>query len=151
MHQLIAVQKLPISIEKAWDFFSSPKNLTLITPKELNLIPTSELPEKMYPGMFITYSIKPFLGIPSKWVTEITHIREYKYFVDEQRVGLYDIWHHQHHFKEVSDGVQMTDIIDYKLPFGFLGKITHKLLIEKKIQTIFNYREKELKNIFGLI
>ena len=138
MHELITVQKLPITIEKAWVFFSSPKNLINITPKELNLTPTSKLPDKMYPGMFIKYSVKPLLGIPTNWVTEITHVKEFEYFVDEQRHGPYTIWHHQHHFKEENDGVLMTDIVDYKLPFGIIGKIAHKLFIEKKLNPFLN-------------
>ncbi|MCU0346585.1 MAG: SRPBCC family protein, partial [Saprospiraceae bacterium] len=101
MHRLTTIQTLPISLDEAWEFFSNPSNLSKITPKEMNLIPTSVLPEKSYPGMFITYHVKPLLGIPMLWVTEITHLREREFFVDEQRLGPYRIWHHQHHFKAV--------------------------------------------------
>lgn len=149
MHQLVVIQNLPISLEKAWDFFSSPKNLPLITPKELNLVPTSELPDRMYPGIFIKYTVKPLFGIPTKWVTEITHVRELEYFVDEQRVGPYSIWHHQHHFQKINGGVAMTDIIDYKVPYGLVGNLAQKIIVGRKVKEIFEFRRSKLIELFG--
>jgi ligand-binding SRPBCC domain-containing protein len=149
MHRLTTVQTLPISLEAAWDFFSNPTNLSKITPKDMNLIPTSELPKKSYPGMFITYKVKPLLGIPMLWVTEITHLRENEFFVDEQRLGPYRIWHHQHHFKAVKGGVEMTDIVDYRLPGGPIGVIMEKLFIGGKVRSIFEFRNKRLIELFG--
>ncbi|MBK8566392.1 MAG: SRPBCC family protein [Saprospiraceae bacterium] len=149
MHRLTTVQFLPISLDKAWDFFSNPSNLNKITPKEMNLIPTSALPEKSYPGMFITYKVKPLLGIPMLWVTEITHLRDKEFFVDEQRIGPYRIWHHQHHFKSVIGGVEMTDIVDYRVPGGPIGVLLEKLFIGSKVRSIFAYRTKVLVEMFG--
>jgi ligand-binding SRPBCC domain-containing protein len=149
MHRLTTVQFLPISLEEAWDFFSNPSNLNKITPKEMNLVPTSALPEKSYPGMFITYKVKPLLGIPMLWVTEITHLREKEFFVDEQRIGPYRIWHHQHHFKAVKGGVEMTDIVDYRIPGGPFGVLLEKLFIGNKVRSIFEYRTKRLVELFG--
>ncbi len=149
MHRLTTVQSLPISLDKAWDFFSNPSNLNKITPKEMNLIPTSALPEKSYPGMFITYKVKPLLGIPMLWVTEITHLRDKEFFVDEQRIGPYRIWHHQHHFKSVIGGVEMTDIVDYRVPGGPFGVLLEKLFIGSKVRSIFAYRTKVLVEMFG--
>jgi ligand-binding SRPBCC domain-containing protein len=149
MHQLKTIQKLPISLDEAWAFFSSPKNLAVITPEELNLVPTSELPEAMYPGIFVEYSVKPLLGIPVKWVTEITHIRERSYFIDEQRLGPYRIWHHQHHFKEIEGGVEMLDIVDYRLPLGLLGIFMHEVLVKNKVKGIFEFRRQRLEALFG--
>jgi ligand-binding SRPBCC domain-containing protein len=149
MHRLTTVQFLPISLDKAWDFFSNPSNLNKITPKEMNLIPTSALPEKSYPGMFITYKVKPLLGIPMLWVTEITHLRDKEFFVDEQRIGPYRIWHHQHHFKSVIGGVEMTDIVDYRVPGGPFGVLLEKLFIGSKVRSIFAYRTKVLVEMFG--
>jgi ligand-binding SRPBCC domain-containing protein len=149
MHRLITKQQLPIDIDFAWDFFSSPKNLSLITPPEMNFVIKTVLPEKMYAGMFIEYKVSPLLGIPLTWVTEITHVREKEFFVDEQRVGPYKIWHHQHHFKITNNGVEMTDILDYKLPAGILGKLINKLYIGKKVNSIFDYRRKKLIELFG--
>ena len=149
MHQLKSVQKLPITLEEAWDFFSSPKNLKVMTPEELNLVPTSELPDRMYPGQFIEYKVKPVLGIPMTWVTEITHVKDREFFVDEQRVGPYKIWHHQHHFRAIDGGVEMTDIIDYLLPLGPIGVITEWLFVGGKIKGIFEFRRKKLIELYG--
>lgn len=115
----------------------------------MNLIPTSALPDKTYPGMMITYKVKPLLGIPLLWVTEITHVQENAFFVDEQRLGPYRIWHHQHHFKEIKGGVEMNDIVDYRLPFGPLGVLTQKLMVGKMLQEIFDYRRQKLELLFG--
>ena len=149
MHQLKTIQQLPISLEEAWSFFSSPKILAVITPKELNLVPISELPGEMYPGMFIQYSVRPLLGIPVTWVTEITHVRDLEFFVDEQRLGPYKIWHHQHHFKAIAGGVEMTDIVDYRLPFGLLGIVTEKIMVGNEVKKIFEFRRKRLEELFG--
>lgn len=149
MHQLKSVIKLPTSLDQAWSFFSSPKNLAVITPEELNLIPTSPLPESMYPGMFIEYTVRPLLGIPAKWVTEITHVKKKRYFVDEQRVGPYNIWHHQHHFREIPGGVEMLDIVDYRLPLGPVGILLEKMLVGNKVRAIFDYRAQRLEELFG--
>lgn len=149
MYQLKRVQKLPISIEKAWDFFSSPKNLATITPDELGFKIKSELPEKMYPGMFIQYTVKPLLGIPMTWVTEITQVNEPHFFIDEQRVGPYAIWHHQHFFKTIKGGVEMTDIVDYRLPLAPFGNFMQPLLIKGKLNHIFDYRNDKMIELFG--
>jgi ligand-binding SRPBCC domain-containing protein len=149
MHQLKTVQLLPITLEQAWDFFSSPKNLATITPESLNLVPITELPAAMYPGIFVTYRVRPLLGIPMTWVTEITHIEDKRFFVDEQRLGPYRIWHHQHHFRAVPGGVEMTDIVDYRLPLGPVGVLMQKLLVGQKVREIFEFRQKRLEELFG--
>jgi ligand-binding SRPBCC domain-containing protein len=149
MKRLYREQWFPISIDEAWDFFSSPKNLNDITPEDLVFEIKSEVPEKMYQGMFIIYSIKPLLNIPMKWVTEITHVEEKKYFVDEQRVGPYNIWHHEHHFEQKDAGVLMKDILHYDVGKSFLGTIASKLFVDKKVQAIFDYRYKVLEQRFG--
>ena len=149
MHQLKKVQRLPIDVQTAWDFFSSPKNLATITPAELGFTILSDLPEKMYPGLFIKYKVTPLLGIPLTWVTEITHVEDLQFFVDEQRVGPYRIWHHQHFFKSIPGGVEMTDIVDYKLPFGPIGNLFHPILVKGKLEHIFNYRWEKLIELFG--
>jgi ligand-binding SRPBCC domain-containing protein len=150
MYTLTKVQRLPISLEEAWAFFSSPKNLATITPDNLGFQIRTQLPEEMYAGMFIQYTVRPLLGIPTTWVTEITHVEKPRFFVDEQRVGPYRIWHHQHHFKAIDGGVAMTDIIDYRLPLGLLGKLGHPLIVKPRLQQIFNYREQKLHELFGV-
>lgn len=149
MKRLYRQQWLPISLEQAWDFFSSPKNLNDITPEDMVFEIKTDVPEKMYEGMFIVYSIRPVLNIPIKWVTEITHVSDRKFFVDEQRVGPYNIWHHEHHFEEKDGGVLMTDILHYDVGKSFLGAIASKLFVDKKVRQIFDYRFKILEQRFG--
>ncbi|MBT8196119.1 MAG: SRPBCC family protein [Ignavibacteria bacterium] len=144
-----AKQTIPISIEEAWDFFSNPNNLPKITPPWLNLKVTSELPDAMYEGMIITYKVYPFLGIPSNWVTEITTVKEKSFFIDEQRFGPYKFWHHQHHFKEINNGVEMTDIVSYALPFDPFSRSFNNILVGKKVKGIFEFRKEVLNKFFN--
>ncbi len=150
LFQLYKEQKIPASVEEVWEFISSPKNLKKITPDYMGFnVTTKNLPDKMYPGMIISYIVKPLFGIKTNWVTEITHVKEHEFFVDEQRVGPYTIWHHQHRIKAIEGGTLMSDIVSYKPPFGFLGNIANSLVIAKKIDEIFDYREKSLIELFG--
>ncbi len=148
-YQLIKKQFVPATIEEVWDFISSPKNLKEITPDYMGFdITSKDLPEKMYAGMIISYKVRPLMGIPMTWVTEITHVEEKGYFVDEQRVGPYAMWHHQHMIEPHENGVMMTDIVSYKPKLGFLGHIANTLLIRKQLEGIFKYREKVLNKRF---
>lgn len=149
MKHLVTKQFLPISIDEAWDFFSSPKNLNEITPPNMVFEIVSELPEKMYEGIFIIYRLSPFLSIPMQWVTEITHIREKQFFVDEQRKGPYRIWHHEHHFEKVEGGVMMTDRLHYDIGKSFLGKLAGALFVHRMVRNIFEYRRQVLEKKFG--
>jgi len=142
-------QNLPISINEAWDFLSSPANLKIITPGYMGFNILSGADRPMYPGQIIQYIVTPILGIKTKWVTEITHVMDKKYFVDEQRFGPYALWHHKHFIKEIKGGVEMEDIIDYKVPFGFLGQLAQPILVKPKLEEIFNYRTKKLEELFG--
>jgi len=151
MHILDCTQFLPISQEKAWDFFSSPGNLNEITPPHMGFKVLSGFKEgdRMYAGMVIRYTVKPLLGIPLNWVTEITHVDPLNYFVDEQRFGPYSFWHHQHFFKAVDNGVEMRDIVHYKIPLGPLGLLADRILVRKQVEGIFKYRTQKLKSLFG--
>lgn len=144
-------QKIPISLKEAWDFFSSPLNLAKITPADMAFTVTSALnpDQKMYPGMIITYKVSPMLGIQLDWMTEITHVVEEKYFIDEQRFGPYKFWHHQHHFKQLDNGVLMEDILTYGLPMGILGQMANSLYVAQKLRQIFAFREEKVIEIFG--
>ncbi|MGE5812416.1 MAG: SRPBCC family protein [Ignavibacteria bacterium] len=141
-------QTIPLSIDEAWNFFSNPGNLSKITPPWLNLKITSELPEIMYEGMIISYKVYPFLGIPSSWITEITSVNEKNFFIDEQRFGPYKFWHHQHHFKEVNEGVEMEDIVHYAIPFDPFSRVLNNFVVEKKIKKIFEFRKEVIKKLF---
>jgi ligand-binding SRPBCC domain-containing protein len=137
------------SISEVWEFISSPGNLKEITPDYMGFEITSKnLPQKMYPGMIISYTVKPLLGIKMLWVTEITHVEEMRYFVDEQRIGPYSMWHHQHFIEPDGQGVLMTDIVSYSPPLGFLGALANTMFISKQLDTIFNYRENKLEKLF---
>ena len=143
-------QKINASMEVVWAFISSPANLKEITPDYMGFdITSSEIPDKMYPGMIISYEVRPIFGIKTTWVTEITHVRELGYFVDEQRVGPYSIWHHQHIIEPIPDGVLMRDIVSYQPPLGVLGAIANQLFIRAKLNEIFEYRTTALEQKFG--
>ena len=149
IYQLHKKQNLPISIDQAWEFLSSPANLKTITPAYMSFDILSGADRPMYSGQIIQYIVTPILGIKTKWVTEITHVVDKNYFVDEQRFGPYALWHHKHFIKEIEGGVEMEDIIDYKVPFGWLGQLVQPILVKPKLEEIFNYRTKKLEELFG--
>ncbi|MDN5212247.1 SRPBCC family protein [Fulvivirgaceae bacterium BMA12] len=149
IYSLRRSQELPISLEEAWLFFSSPGNLKKITPKKMGFDILSEgSDEPMYPGMIIRYLVRPMLNLPVHWVTEITHVNEPYYFVDEQRFGPYAFWHHQHKFKATEKGVLMEDIVNYALPLGVLGRFAHWAFVEKQLDDIFDHRHTTLASYF---
>ena len=141
-------QFLPIGIDEAWSFFSTPKNLAAITPAELDFkIISNSNDEEIYEGMKIDYIVKPLLRIPMHWQTEIIKVNKGRNFTDRQVKGPYKIWEHTHTFKPVNAGVLMLDTINYQLPFGFIGNIAHTLVVKKKIENIFIYRKNILEKI----
>lgn len=149
LYTLHKKQLLPISKAEAWSFLSDPKNLKTITPDYMGFNILSGADRPMFAGQIIQYIVTPVLGIKTKWVTEITHVVDGDYFVDEQRFGPYALWHHKHFIKEVDGGVEMEDIIDYKVPFGILGELVQPILVKPKLEEIFNYRTKKLEELFG--
>lgn len=152
VYSIKTVQTIPASLATVWNFFSNPANLKDITPKQLNFKTISKHHgDIMYAGQIIEYKVSPVLGIPLYWMTEITHVQDHAFFIDEQRFGPYSLWHHQHHFKEVNGGVEMTDIVHYKLPFWFLGDVAHALFVKAEVQKIFDYRFKIVEEKFGKI
>jgi ligand-binding SRPBCC domain-containing protein len=149
LYSLHTKQKLPISLQEAWDFISNPKNLAVITPPTMGFKTISGDDRPMFPGQIIHYTITPVLGIKLQWVTEITHVADKSYFVDEQRYGPYSFWHHKHFLKEIPGGVEMEDIVHYKIPMGFLGTLVHPFMVKPKLEAIFAFREKKLIELFG--
>lgn len=149
IHRLKQEQLLPIPLTQAWEFFATPVNLNAVTPPELHFEITSELPEKMYEGLIITYKIKPMLNIPIDWCTEITHIRDQAYFVDEQRKGPYRMWHHEHHFKAVPGGTLMTDLLHYDIGKAIFGQIAGALFVHRMVRQIFSFRNQSLDTYFA--
>lgn len=150
LFRVIYTQKIPASIDTVWEFMSIPRSLEKITPPSVRM-QTIEEPdsEKMYAGQLIKYKMYPLLGIRMNWVTEITQVKEKEYFVDTQPFGPYTYWHHKHFFQSIEGGVLMTDIIDYKIPPGFVGNIINTLVVRKKLNEIFKYRYKAIEELFG--
>ena len=149
-YQLRINQFLKTDIDTIWDFASSPANLKEITPDYMLFNITSKnLPEKMYPGMIIAYEVSPILNIKMNWLTEITQVKDKSFFIDEQRMGPYKMWHHQHFFEEQNDGVLMTDIVTYIPPFGIVGDIANTFFIKKQLRNIFDYRYKVMDEKFN--
>jgi ligand-binding SRPBCC domain-containing protein len=151
LHTLKSKQLLHADIATVWSFMSTPKNLAVITPSSMKfeVISHEEELQHMYPGQIIEYYLKPVLGIKMHWVTEITHVAEQQFFVDEQRFGPYQFWHHKHSFKVVDHGVEMTDLLHYKIPFGVIGRIIDTMFVKKKIRAIFDYRHQKLEELFN--
>ncbi len=150
-YQYITEQKLNADIKDVWDFISSPSNLKKITPEYMGFnITTPNISEKMYPGMIISYKVVPLFGFKTTWVTEITHVKEHHYFVDEQRVGPYSMWHHEHIISPIDNGVLMKDIVSYKPPLGILGSIANGIIIKQKLNEIFDFRRISLESIYGI-
>lgn len=146
--QLFYEQKINTDLDNLWKFISSPKNLSKITPSYMDFKILSKVPNEMYEGLIISYTVKPILGVKMNWVTEITHIKDKKYFVDEQRKGPYKMWHHEHILIETDNGIIMKDIISYIPPFGVLGQILNVFFIKRQVEGIFKYRTEVLNKIF---
>jgi len=142
-------QQLPITVDEAWKFLLNPRNLKIITPSYMSFDIISGAEKPMFAGQIIQYLVTPILGIKTKWVSEITHFQEKKYFVDVQLYGPYALWHHKHFIHEIDGGVELEDIIDYKVPLGILGQMVHPFLVKPKLEEIFQYRQQKMTEIFG--
>jgi len=152
IYQIHEELEVAASLEQVWDFISSPVNLKEITPDYMGFeITTPGLPDKIYPGLMISYKVRPVLGINMTWLTEITQVREPHYFVDDQRAGPYSIWHHEHLLKATDKGVLMTDQVTYRLPLGPMGALAHGLFVRKQLRGIFQHRERALVKRFGRV
>lgn len=148
MYVLRAVQDIPVPADTAWAFFANPGNLNALTPQEMHFRITSEPAQTMYAGQIITYRIRLMPGFVTSWVTEITHVHEGHYFIDEQREGPYRLWHHEHRFEAMDGATRMTDKVVFIPPFGILGDLFFKIFFLKRVRNIFIWRHQTLKNIF---
>lgn len=150
VYQLNRKQKIDRPIDEVWEFFSSPNNLRKITPADMDFNVRSELPDEMYPGMIIEYQVRPIASIPVTWVTEITQLQPPHFFIDEQRIGPYSFWHHQHHFRSlgIKGGTEIVDLVHYSVPLGILGRFAHWLFIDKQLNAIFDYRNEVIGQLF---
>ena len=149
-YRLYRDQQLNCTVDRAWDFFSSPRNLSAITPKDMGFTVLSDLAdEPIFEGMEIDYKVSPVLGIPMKWKTKITQVQQKKSFTDFQKKGPYRYWNHFHEFIPNQKGILMKDTIDYELPIGILGKMAHRVFVKKKLAYIFDYRYDILEKLFN--
>lgn len=151
VHRFDTTHRLGVERDEAWRFFSDPRNLERITPAEMGFKITSPLPEEVYPGLIVTYRVRPLLNVPVTWVTEITSVVEGERFVDEQRVGPYSMWHHEHHFASVPGGTEMRDIVHYALPGGPIGDLVNHYVVARRVAEIFAHRRRVLDRLFGTL
>ncbi len=151
VHRFDTTHRIGVDIEEAWRFFSDPRNLERITPTEMGFKITSPLPDAVYAGLIVTYRVRPLLNVPVSWVTEITSVVEGERFVDEQRVGPYAMWHHEHHFASVPGGTEMRDIIHYALPGGPIGDLLNHYVVARRVAEIFAHRRRVLDQLFGTL
>jgi len=151
VHRLEYSLELPVTIQQAWEFFSNPLNLRLITPAELDFVIVSQLPESIYPGLMIEYRVRPLCGLRMHWLTEITHVRAPHYFVDEQRMGPYRMWHHEHFLESTPDGSStvVRDLVHYILPMSPLTEWAHPVIVAPQLKKIFDFRANKLKELFA--
>lgn len=149
VYRLQRKQILPTSLDAAWDFLCRPEHLRDLTPPGVGLTVTSDLPDRMYPGLIITYRLGLYSMFYFNWVTEITQAEPLSYFIDEQRSGPYRFWHHEHRLRSVEGGVEMKDLIHYALPFGLLGRMVHAAIVKNQLNAIFDYRREALADRFG--
>lgn len=149
VYSIRRAQTLPIGIEQCWEFFSDPRNLPTITPPWLSFEVGPLPPGPIKPGRIFQYRLRPLLGLPVTWVTEITHVVAPELFVDEQRYGPYAMWHHQHHFKATERGTEVEDIVHYVMPLGPLGRLIRRLSVAASLEQVFDYRARVLEERFG--
>lgn len=149
VHVLRRTHTLPLSAAECWAFFADPRNLARITPESLNLCPVGDLPDEMYAGQMLVYRIFPFPRLPMTWVTEITHVEPPHFFVDEQRMGPYRLWHHEHRFLPAAAGRTVVhDVVHYALPFGPLGDLVAHAAVRSQLEQIFDYRQEKIAALF---
>ena len=151
IYSLHKKQKLPITKKEAWEFLSNPNNLAVITPPQMKMTILSGAERPMYAGQLLEYSVSPLPGMKTTWISEITQFVEGDYFVDIQLYGPYALWHHKHFINSIENGVELEDIIHYKLPLGWLGQLAHPLVVQPKLESIFKYRREQLEARFGTL
>ena len=150
MHFLERSIILNATTDQLWAFLATPANLNELTPPQLQFKILSALPDQMYNGLTILYAVRIPLFGTRRWLTEIKHIRTGEYFVDEQRLGPYRYWYHEHRLEPVGENqTRMIDRVSYQLPFGVLGLLVHKVWVKKMLEQIFDYRSERLAKLFA--
>lgn len=149
IHYLHREQVIPAPAEDVWAYFCDPKNLNEITPPDMNFEIVQGGDAAMYKGQIIEYRVEFIRGVRSLWLTEIAHVRDGEYFVDEQRIGPYRFWYHEHIFEKVPNGTKMTDCVTYAIPFAVLGDAVNAVWISKRLKNIFDFRKRKIAELFG--
>jgi ligand-binding SRPBCC domain-containing protein len=142
-------QLIPAPLERVWAYFATPRNLNEMTPPDMAFEFVHGGDEPMYAGQVIEYRVMIVPGLRVRWLTQITHVRPGELFIDEQRIGPYRLWIHEHRFRPVADGVHMTDHVTYALPFGPLGDLVHALFVRRRLEEIFDFRRRKVIELFG--
>ena len=150
LYTLHKTQKLPITVDEAWAFLCNPANLSKLTPPKMNMNIISKEDRPIYAGQILQYSVTPLPGFKTKWVSEITQFKDRNYFVDVQLYGPYSFWHHKHFIRAIEGGVEMEDLIHYKVPLGWLGQLVQPIIVKPKLEAVFNFRKTQLEGIFGV-
>lgn len=151
VHSITQRQNIPSAPDLVWSFFADPGSLRLITPPAMDFqVLTPHLTDQIYPGQLIEYRLRPFPWMRTYWLTEITHVSPGRNFVDEQRRGPYSLWHHQHHFKEIKGGVEMTDLVHYSIPYGIFGRWANILFVRRQLDRLFAYRRQRIEELLGV-
>lgn len=146
---LISEITVPADLERVWAYFSTPRNLNEMTPSDMRFEFVRGGEEPMYAGQMIEYKVSILPGVRVRWLTEISHVREKVYFIDEQRVGPYRLWIHEHRFESTAQGTHILDRVTYQLPFGILGNLAHALFVRKRLKAIFDFRRRQVQALFG--
>ena len=149
IYYLIREQVIPAPVEQVWEYFCNPANLNEITPPDMNFEIVRGADIKMYAGQLIEYRVEFIRGIRSLWLTEIAHVQANRYFVDEQRVGPYRFWYHEHTFEPSGGGTRMIDKVTYVVPYGVFGDALNSIWIRKRLEGIFDYRRRKIVVMFG--
>ncbi len=149
IHYLRREQWIPAPLKIVWEYFADPVNLDELTPPDMNFQIIGGGGRTMYEGQMIEYRVGFMWGLRSLWLTEISHVRQREYFVDEQRMGPYRLWIHEHLFTPSRGGVMMNDLVTYAVPFSLLGDVVNTFWIQGRLARIFDYRTRKIAQLFG--
>jgi ligand-binding SRPBCC domain-containing protein len=148
--RLTTAIEVPAALDEVFGFFSSPQNLRLLTPPDLDFQIKTPMPTEMHAGLRIDYRLR-VRRIPVGWSSEISLWDPPYGFVDEQRRGPYRHWRHLHRFHPTLQGTRVTDIVDYSLPGWILAGLLHRVFVRPDLERIFRYRLDRIGALFGVV
>ncbi len=150
MHELRSSVRLAAPLQEVFGFFSDARNLEVLTPEWLRFHLVTQPPPAMAAGTRLEYRLR-LRGVPVRWQSEITVWEPPFRFVDEQRIGPYRVWIHEHRFAgerrpDREPVVVASDKVDYAVPGG---RLVNRLLVVGDLRRIFAYRTERLHERFG--